>query len=144
MILFHQFLHYVTTGGDAMTLIDPADIQATAESFAEQLRLTREMFGLVDDWIAELERENNRLVHELEHPECKYRERARIATELQRVRIDRRKLKDWKTYMRPISDYLNADKGANLQNFLGSYLGAARKAAQYIETRQRNRKEPTP
>jgi hypothetical protein len=83
--------------------------------------------------LAVLKREETDITHEFERPRCLYRERARLATHLQRVLAERRKIKDTMWDDKPVYDYLDSDKGTNLQNWLNMFIGAARKAQQNRE-----------
>lgn len=116
-----------------MKLIDPDEIVHVTEAFAALLRTVMDQYNMVGARIEELDRENSTIVHQFERPDCLYSERARLATSLQSVRIERRRLKDWQRAMKPIYEYMTTDRGPNIKNFVASFLGAARKAQQHRE-----------
>ena len=80
------------------------------------------------------ENKENTLRHEIEGVGINnrtppgYRERARLATELQEALIARRVAKDYVTITKPMADFLSTDIGKKMINNLQQLLGDARKA----------------
>jgi glycosyltransferase A (GT-A) superfamily protein (DUF2064 family) len=70
--------------------------------------------------------QQNDITHRLEHPECKYRERAKLATRLADVRRNRRILKDWLKVNKLYFEYIEDDCGKRLQNSLSNLVGKGR------------------
>lgn len=89
-------------------------------SFSEMKRLDR----LTQDYL-----------HKLELDDCNYKERAKIATQLKNCRQLRRMHKDTVTILEPLVQYLDTDRGRNLNNLLKEVLGKTRK----IEERMKGR-----
>jgi len=79
------------------------------------------------------EKRDNTLRHELEgvgvdhRKPPGYKERARLATELQNVLIARRIAKDHVLLNKPIADFLDSDVGKNMINQLRQKLGETRR-----------------
>ena len=74
-------------------------------------------------------------LHKLELDELDYRERAKVATQLAACRKERREYKDTMATLEPLVQFLESDKGYNLQNLLKEALGKTRK----VEERMQNR-----
>ena len=92
------------------------------------------------------ENKENTLRHELEGVGINhrtppgYRERARLATELQETLIARRAAKDYVAITKPMADFLSTEIGKKLINNLQQLLGEARKAeSKLIDRRFRKR-----
>jgi hypothetical protein len=111
-------------------------LEATDELFA-LLREIQSQRNMVSSEIAELEREQNDITHRLERPECKYRERAKLATRLADVRRKRRVLKDWLKVNKIYFEYIEDDCGKRLQNSLSNLVGKGRKVEEAKAMREK-------
>ncbi|MCL2563127.1 MAG: hypothetical protein FWE08_03730 [Oscillospiraceae bacterium] len=79
--------------------------------------------------IAELERDQSDITHEIERKRCRYADRARLATKLQAVLAERRVLKDWLHKTKRIASVIESNSGVNAQKWTNELLGVAREAA---------------
>ena len=102
-------------------------------------------------YISQLEAEENKentIRHEIEGVGLSnrtppgYKERARLATELQAALISRRVAKDYVAITKPMADLLATDAGKNMINQLQKQLGETRKA-EYKLVDRRFRKRQT-
>ena len=83
--------------------------------------------------------------HKLELEDPKYKERARIATQMQDALQRRRTAKDAVALLTPFVDYVNSPQGAAALNQLREVLGKCRKQEEYFTRRTyrfRQLKEP--
>lgn len=85
--------------------------------------------------IQRLERLTQDYLHMLELEDLDYRGRARLATQLAKVRRDRRASKDTVEVLRPLVNFLDSDKGRNMMNLVREALGKTRKAEEWLQTR---------
>ena len=67
------------------------------------------------------------LLHKLELENLKYKERAKLSTQLQTVRQERRKCKDNAAKLTPIVEFLGGAKGSQMMGHLNEALGKTRK-----------------
>lgn len=74
-------------------------------------------------------------LHQLELMDLKYAERAKIATQLQLVRKERRLSKDTLEALQPFIEFLDTKQGEQMVNLLREVLGQTRK----VENRMGNR-----
>ncbi len=110
-----------------MTPMNTSEILTAAEKLAHSLREIMTQRGMVESEIAELTRKNDDIVHRMERDGCLYKERARLATELRRVRIQRRALKDWLHDNEPYFKYIGTDGGVKVQNMITNLVGIGRR-----------------
>ena len=75
------------------------------------------------------------LLHKLELEGLDYRERAKVATKLQKCRQLRRAYKDTCEILEPLVQLLNSERGRNMMNLLREALGKTRKAESRMENR---------
>lgn len=91
------------------------------------------------DWCHDVEAQMNALsqdyLHQLELVEMTYHERARVATELQRCRINRRAAKDTASISEPLVVFLRSDRGKVLLSHLNEVLGQTRKIEKAMSQR---------
>jgi flagellar biosynthesis/type III secretory pathway chaperone len=99
-----------------------------AEKLAADLREIVQQKRMLLAELDEIDRKQMDILHRIERKECRYRERSKLATELHRVRSRRRWIKDWLYANKPVLDYLESDRGANLTKWLDGFIGVARKA----------------
>lgn len=112
-----------------MNIMDTSEICKTAENLAFLLREVCTQRGMVEGEIADLEREHNNIIHLLERNGCLYDERARLATQLARIRRKRRALKDWLKANDPYFKYLGGDNGKKIQNMIDNFVGIGRRVS---------------
>ena len=105
-----------------------SDILYPAEGFAQILRDLQSDRATVELRLEELQREETDILHEIERPRCLYNERARMATRLQKLRNERRALKDWQYSLKQTLVYMDSDKGIQLRNRLDELIGIVRKS----------------
>lgn len=98
-----------------------------SEELSSQLRELANYRTYVNEQITALERKYTDISHELERPRCLYAERARLATQLQKVLSERRAYKDWLSANKKILEFMDSDKGLTLQKWLDAFIGVARK-----------------
>ena len=82
------------------------------------------MDGLTQDYL-----------HQLELDDLDYRERAKIATQLAKCRKERREYKDTMAALEPLVQFLDSEKGRNLQNLMNEALGKTRKVEERLASR---------
>lgn len=91
------------------------------------------------DWCNKVEEQMNALsqdyLHQLELVEMTYHERARVATELQRCRVNRRAAKDTAAISEPLVVFLRSDRGKALFSQLSEVLGQTRKVEKTMSQR---------
>lgn len=116
-----------------MKPMDTTQILLTAECLSKLIRELCENRGMVEAEITDLERAHNEVIHEMEKPSCKYKERNRLATQLANVRKERRKLKDWLYDNRQYFDYIGSDEGKKIRNMLDNLVGRGRKVRKMEE-----------
>ena len=93
------------------------------------------------------ENKENTLRHEIEGVGINhrsppgYRERARLATELQEALIARRAAKDYVAITKPMADFLSVEIGKSLINHLQKLLGETRKAESKLVDRRFNKRK---
>ena len=75
------------------------------------------------------------LLHALELNNLDYKERAKLATQLQHCRKQRRVHKDIATVLEPLVEFLESYRGKNLVNALNEAVGKMRKAEEKIAKR---------
>lgn len=85
--------------------------------------------------VARLDRLTQDYLHKLELENLNYKERAKVATQLQNCRQLRRAHKDTVTILEPLVQYLDTDRGRNLKNLLGEVLGKTRKVEERMKGR---------
>lgn len=66
-------------------------------------------------------------LHKLELEDLDYQERAKIATQLSKVRKRRRACKNMVSVLEPLSEFLSGPKGRDLSNMCHQILGETRK-----------------
>lgn len=88
-------------------------------------------FNYFYDKMLEQDKITQDILHKLELEDVKYNERARLATELQKVRRDRRKYKDCVEELELIKNFALDDKNKKFINNLGQLVGAVRKVEKY-------------
>lgn len=81
-----------------------------------------------------LDKAQQDLLHAIEF--CDYDERGKIATQLAKVRRERRIHKDTMALLNPMYELLKAKTGNEFANQLTQTLGKTRKAEQYLETKR--------
>lgn len=74
-------------------------------------------------------------LHSLELDGLKYKERAKIATQLSECRKKRREHKDAVMVLEPLVQYLSTEKGRQLNNLLKEVLGKTRKVEEKMQNR---------
>ena len=88
------------------------------------------------------ENRRNNISHELEGVDSvdakppSYKERASLATELQKCLIARRIAKDFREINRPLSDFIESDAGKNSLRALKQCLGDVRKIEKNMKVRR--------
>ena len=87
------------------------------------------------DQITVMEKLTQYYLHSLELDNLDYKGRAKIATKIQRCRIERREHKDTVTILEPLVQYLDSEKGKQLFNLLREVLGKTRKVEDRMENR---------
>lgn len=88
------------------------------------------------DIVNEKDKEVQDIMHEVELNQLKTNEKAKLMTELQNNRRERRYWKDKADEYQPLNDYLNQSKEfKNVINQLKQILGKVRKAEKYLEER---------
>lgn len=88
------------------------------------------------DFVNEKDKEAQDIMHEVELNQLKTNEKAKLMTELQNNRRERRYWKDKVDEYQPLNDYLNQSKELkNIINQLKQILGKVRKAEKYLEER---------
>lgn len=88
------------------------------------------------DIVNEKDKEVQDIMHEVELNQLKTNEKAKLMTELQNNRRERRYWKDKVDEYQPLNDYLNQSKEfKNVINQLKQILGKVRKAEKYLEER---------
>lgn len=88
------------------------------------------------DIVNEKDKEVQDIMHEAELNQLKTNEKAKLMTELQNNRRERRYWKDKVDEYQPLNDYLNQSKEfKNVINQLKQILGKVRKAEKYLEER---------
>ena len=88
------------------------------------------------DFVNEKDKEAQDIMHEVELNQLKTNEKAKLMTELQNNRRERRYWKDKVDEYQPLNDYLNQSKEfKNIINQLKQILGKVRKAEKYLEER---------
>jgi len=106
----------------------PIEILSCVELIATLQREILESRNQALARIEELERDERDILHELERPRCQYKERAKLATQLQAVLAERRKLKDWLNKdAKGIIAALESSSGVNAIKWIDGLLGVARK-----------------
>lgn len=85
--------------------------------------------------IERLDRLTQDYLHILELDSPDYKERAKIATQLQKCRQDRRTSKDTIEILEPLVSYLDTDNGKKAINLMKEVLGRTRKAETKMEHR---------
>lgn len=108
-----------------MNTMDTSEICKTAENLAFLLREVCTQRGMVEGEIADLEREHNNIIHLF----GLYAERARLSTQLARIRRKRRALKDWLKANDPYFKYLGGDNGKKIQNMIDNFVGIGRRVS---------------
>ena len=116
--------------------ITPTDFCREVTNFSKLLKSINSEFGIVQSEIEELTRESDNLLHMIEREDCKYDDRAKIATQLRNVRMERRKLKDWMYQMRPVFEFYKSDRYNNISRLASSLLGESRKAKDSYEKKE--------
>lgn len=107
--------------------MDTWNILVIAEVLASLLHELSEQRGIIEAEIADAERVNNDIEHRIESPDCKYQERARLATKLAESRRYRRELKDWQTINKLYIEFLGDCNGTKALNMLDNLIGRGRK-----------------
>lgn len=88
------------------------------------------------DFVNEKDKEVQDIMHEAELNQLRTNEKAKLMTELQNNRRERRYWKDKVDEYQPLNDYLNQSKEfKNVINQLKQVLGKVRKAEKYLEER---------
>ena len=109
------------------------------KSFCDMVDQAVKDYNFNCEKINELDKLTQDYLHILELGDLKYKERAALATKIQKTRVDRRKYKDSCDILQPLMDFLNSDKNKNLLNLLRQAQGLTGKtenrlsaARQYI------------
>ncbi len=110
-----------------MTPLNTAEILITAEKLAHLLREIGTQRNMVEGEIKDLERKHNDIIHRMERDNCLYKERARLATELAKVRKQRRVLKDWLCNNEPYFRYIASSDGIKIQTLINNLVGIGRR-----------------
>lgn len=85
--------------------------------------------------IAVKDAEHQDFIHSLELDDLKYKERAKIATQIQQSRKDRRISKDIVDVLEPLYSFIESDSGKRSMNQLKNILGNMRKREEKQLTR---------
>lgn len=85
--------------------------------------------------IARMERLTQDYLHKLELEGLNYKERAKVATQLQKCRQTRRQHKDTAEILEPLVQYIESERGKQLMNCLREALGKTRKAEEKMKSR---------
>lgn len=115
-----------------------ARVSKAIEDFLNYIGSIQKLYLLNSESVNQLDKETQDLLHDLELGDFDYKERAKIATKLRKVRKDRRYFKDLAEEQSPLNDWCIKNKDSI--NQLKNVLGAIRKQEQYHENRSYNRK----
>lgn len=110
-----------------MKPMDTKIIAFYTENLARHFRELCDCRNMVETEISELTRRNDDITHRMERSDCKYKERARLATQLANIRRERRVLKDWLRANKPYFDYIGSVNGEKAQNMLSNLVGIGRR-----------------
>lgn len=81
------------------------------------------------------DKETQDILHSMELDKIDKNQRNKMATRLQRIRRIRRENKDLVEINEPIVDFLQSNRGQQMQNLLKEVLGKTRKVEEYHATR---------
>ena len=122
-----------------MSNASPDKFSSKIKSFCDMVDQAVKDYNFNCEKINELDRLTQDYLHILELGDLKYKERAALATKIQKARVDRRKYKDSCDILQPLMDFLNSDKSKNFLNLLRQAQGLTGKtenrlsaARQYI------------
>lgn len=109
-----------------MTPLNTQQILKASENLSYLIRESIVQRGMAESEIQDLELQHNNIIHEIERSNnC--RERSKLATQLSKVRRERRKLKDWLKSNEPYFNYLGSADGDKVQNMIANLVGVGRK-----------------
>lgn len=94
----------------------------------------REYYYYYDE-VNRLDKLTQDYLHIMELDNSKYKERAKLATQLSRCRQDRREAKDSVEDLQSLVDYLQSDAGVAMMKALKTVLGKTRQTENYHKTR---------
>lgn len=110
------------------------------EDFCTILEQAKSDYSWNSNEINKLDKLTQDYLHSLELDDLNYSERAKVATQLAVCRRQRRQSKDTVEILDPLVNFLNSDKGKNMNNLLKEILGKTRKVEGKMENRvYRNR-----
>jgi len=112
--------------------MDDKKLSERISDFNNLLRSVKSSYEYMNEKMTEQDKHTQDILHKLELEDIKYNERARLATELQKVRRERRMYKDGIEELKPIVDF--ADK--KLIDSVGQLLGEVRRVEKYHQNRQ--------
>lgn len=112
-----------------MTTMDTSEIAKTADRLAFLLREVYTQRNMVEAEISDLEREHDNITHRIEKDDCHYKERARLATQLAKIRKERRAIKDWLKSNEPYFKYIGSDNGEKCQKMINNLVGVGRRVS---------------
>ncbi len=102
--------------------------------FVKLLNSVKPSFDYMYDKMKEQDSLTQDILHKLELEDMKYKERAKLATKLQKSRRMRHTYKDCVEELEPIKDF--AEENRKLINSLTQLIGAVRKAEKYHTDRK--------
>lgn len=105
------------------------------ESFCNMISEAKQDYEWNYNQVLTLDRMTQDYLHQLELDGLDYRERAKVATKLQKCRQLRRESKDTTEILEPFIVFINSDKGKNMLNLLNEALGKTRKTEERMQSR---------
>ena len=107
----------------------------TISAFLNMIDQVQSDYAWNSEEITRLDKLTQDYLHILELDSPDYKERAKIATQLQKCRQDRRTSKDTIEILEPLVSYLDTDNGKKAINLMKEVLGRTRKAETKMEHR---------
>lgn len=107
----------------------------TISAFLNMIDQVQSDYAWNSEEITRLDKLTQDYLHILELDSPDYKERAKIATQLQKCRQDRRTSKDTIEILEPLVSYLDTDNGKKAINLMKEVLGRTRKAEMKMDNR---------
>lgn len=115
---------------------DTPKFSETVGRFCKMLEDAQKDYTWSGEQVNRMDKLTQDYLHKLELDGLDYRERAKVATQLQKCRQERRGYKDTAETLKPLVQFLDSDKGRQLYNLLREVLGKTRKVEDRMTTRR--------
>lgn len=114
---------------------DVPKFSPSISAFCSMMEQAQKDYAWNYEQVNHLDRLTQDYLHQLELRDLKYKERARIATQIAKCRQQRRACKDTVEILDPLIQFLESDKGKTLMNLTREVLGKTRKVEEKMQNR---------